>query len=365
MLRSSLVLAALATGCVAPPSVGEQQAPIVGGTTDNGDPGVVLVIAGDLNSSRGVGLCTGEVLSPHVVLTAGHCITSQNGPYNIYLGNDLNRVQPSDLLPATATRHPMYPYPFGSSEAPMEYDVAVLVLTTPVGSDVTPIPYNKTVDPSTLSGASLRLIGFGTTGSTSPNDTSSGVKRTVMSTLSSVNQYLLEFDDVRHNTCEGDSGGPALASIDGVETIVGITSFGESAPGAQSCNGAGFDTRVDLYSDFIQPFIDTNDPPPAPMPGQPGAVGSSCAADTDCNSGICANLPHGYCTATCDPYMSNSCPSGLHCAPVGKDPSEGYVCEKNSRAGGGCDLGAPGAFGGWTLLLALLALTLGRRRFSN
>jgi MYXO-CTERM domain-containing protein len=364
MLRSSLVLAALVTGCVPPGSIGVEQAPIVGGTTDSGDPGVVLVIAGDLNGSQGVGLCTGEVLSPHVVLTAGHCIVSRTGPYNIYVGNDLNRIQPSDLLPATANRHPMYPYPFGSSEAPMEYDVSVLVLSTPVGSDVTPIPYNKTVDPNTLTGGSLRLVGFGTTGSTSPNDTSSGIKRTVMSTLSSVQQYLLEFDDVRHNTCEGDSGGPALAMINGVETIVGITSFGESAPGAQSCDGAGFDTRVDLYSDFIQPFIDTNDPPPAPMPGQPGSVGYSCTQDTDCNSMICANMPHGYCTAMCDPYTAGSCPSGLHCSQVGKDPSQGYVCEKNARANG-CDYGAEGApAGAFALLLLMLGLAL-RRRFSN
>ncbi len=361
---SCLVLAAFAgAGCVPPATDGEQQAPIVGGTTDTGDPAVVLMINGDLNGGY-VSLCSGEVISPHVILTAAHC-TDLKPPYNVYLGDDINRVQPSDLIPATATANPMYV----KNSQDDNYDVGVLVLSTPVPSTITPLPFNVTTDPSTLVGQSIRMVGYGSTGSTSPSDTSSGTKRTVSTILSKVQTRMLEFDDGSHNTCEGDSGGPAFATINGVETIIGLTAIGLMAPGSTTCDGESLDTRVDLYTDFIQSFIDANDPPPvvSSAPGTPGSIGYRCTSDDECNSMICADLPNGYCTELCSPTTAGSCPSGLHCEQVGVSPASEYACAKNQRSSG-CSMsgGAESSSAPLVLVGALLLLGLAwRRRISS
>src|SRR5678809_1164168 len=76
-MKFSSLAALLLAGCIGS-SVGSKQSAIVGGTTDSGDPAVVLVIIGDPNGGY-IYMCTGEVISPHVVLTAGHCTTG-SGP---------------------------------------------------------------------------------------------------------------------------------------------------------------------------------------------------------------------------------------------------------------------------------------------
>src|SRR5690348_13630970 len=125
MRRLLLFSCLLALGCVAPGSVGESASAIVGGTNDTGDPAVMLLIVGDINSGY-VALCTAELISPHVLLTAGHC-TNEKGPYNVYRGDDLNRLRPSDLLPGTAHPHPMY-----NMNIKDNYDIGVVVLDSPI-----------------------------------------------------------------------------------------------------------------------------------------------------------------------------------------------------------------------------------------
>src|SRR5439155_10728910 len=167
------------------------------------------------------------------------------------------------------------------------------------------------------------------------SDTSAGTKRVTTTSLSRVSSRLLEFDDTSHNTCEGDSGGPAQVTVGGLETIVGVTSFGEQSP--SYCDGHGFDTRVDIYAaDFVQPFIAMYDPPPAPMQGQPGATGSACDSDDQCFSKNCTG-PGGYCTAGCDPAQAGACPDGMHCQNEGPDYN---LCVYDQRQhSSGCDVG--------------------------
>src|SRR5678809_955267 len=137
-MKFSSLAALLLAGCIGS-SVGSKQSAIVGGTTDSGDPAVVLVIIGDPNGGY-IYMCTGEVISPHVVLTAGHCTTG-SGPFNIYLGNDINRLRPSDLYHATAHSHPSY-----RMSVVDNYDIGVLVLDKAVPDTITPLPINADSD---------------------------------------------------------------------------------------------------------------------------------------------------------------------------------------------------------------------------
>jgi V8-like Glu-specific endopeptidase len=352
-MRFSSLAALFLAGCFAS-GVGVQEGAIVGGTNDSGDPSVVLLLIGDPNGGS-IAICTGEVISAHVVLTAGHCTTGR-GPFNVYFGNDINQLRPSDLHSATAHTYPQYK---GQAD---NYDIGLFVLDKPVPDGILPLPFNRTTNPSTLVGQPVRLVGFGTTGSVSPTDTTGGIKRVTNTTLSGSLSRVIEFDDTRHNTCEGDSGGPAFATIDGVETIIGVTSVGGQANGR--CQGQSLDSRVDLYvDDFIQPFLTMYDPPLAPKPGEPGATGSNCNIDDECFSKNCTGQ-NGYCTADCDAAQADSCPPGLACQLVGDPATNYHLCARTDpQRAGGCSVGGGPSSLGWLLLLPLLLLR--RRRFSN
>jgi hypothetical protein len=101
---------------------------------------------------------------------------------------------------------------------------------------------------------------------------------------------------------------------------------------------------------------------PMPMPGQTGAM---CMNNSDCNSGLCATLNNkSFCTATCDPTNTSSCPSGYACVA----DSGSHYCEpsapNNNRGSGGCSAapGAPDGFGGMLAASCLLAVALFLRR---
>src|SRR6267142_4741929 len=74
MRRMAVFLLASSAGCLqsAPPA-SEPAQPIIGGTNDTGDPSIVLLIA-QPKGSQGAGLCTASLISPHVLLTAAHCV---------------------------------------------------------------------------------------------------------------------------------------------------------------------------------------------------------------------------------------------------------------------------------------------------
>src|SRR5262245_99004 len=147
-MRVSTLLPLLLAGCVGG-SVASKQAAIVGGSSDSGDPAVVLVIIGDPNGGY-IYMCTGEIISPHVVLTAVYCTTG-NAPFNIYTATDINRVRPSDLYKATAHPHPQY-----RMSVVDNYDIGILVLDKAVPDSITPLPIDTDTDPSSLVGQSVR-----------------------------------------------------------------------------------------------------------------------------------------------------------------------------------------------------------------
>ena len=94
--------------------------------------------------------------------------------------------------------------------------------------------------------------------------------------------------------CEGDSGGPSFATINGKLLEVGITSFGD-----QNCAQFGADTRVDAEKAFIMqhvPKLYCETDADCPMgrmcfenacivtPFQPTGLGSACTGNADCDS---------------------------------------------------------------------------------
>ncbi|AUX45456.1 uncharacterized protein SOCE26_069470 [Sorangium cellulosum] len=224
---------------------------IIGGTIDEGDPAVVMLqVARELpdgGTKRNV--CTASVIAPTVLLTAAHCVTPNkvNGAtVTAFFGTDSSSEEGRWVNVTETHYHPQY----DNSNLHAGYDIAVAILEEP--ANVEPLPYNRLPMTEDMVGDPIRLIGFGDDDEIAGW---SGVKHHVSTFINTVTPLLLGLGDADHHTCVGDSGGPALMNVNGVPTIIGVTSFGgQESP---SICTDGWDTRVDLYLDFIDPFVNT------------------------------------------------------------------------------------------------------------
>ena len=228
-------------GCVVPYGEGErdleglEQAdnPIVGGHTTSGWESVVLLYMGG-------GLCTGTLVAPDVVLTAAHCIHGYYGSVDVVWTNSENQSHWEWMQSSDHHKHPNYdPY---SSTA----DIAVVVL--PHDGPGTPIPYNTDAPANSWLGDAnqLTFVGFGVTSGYSSD---SGVKREVDIAVDNWDSAFLYYYDSQHQTCFGDSGGPAMTDHDGGWKVAAVTSWGDA-----SCSQMGASTRTDAYSAWLDGY---------------------------------------------------------------------------------------------------------------
>jgi len=344
-LSISISLAA----CSAPPPGAATQA-IINGTLDDGDPNVVLVFAQVPGQSSG-SLCTGEVISPHVVLTAAHCMAPSTvgagAQFTIFTGTMLPAMgaPPADQLLKVTESHYVPTFGYNPMTGGDQDDVGVLILAQP--TTIAPLPFNHFNLTASAKGADVRIVGYGLTVGTDTQGTTAGTKHQAPTKLFDYQPTTLTLYDAMHSNCEGDSGGPALVMLDGKERIAGVTQVGYvKCP----VDMASTDTRVDTYASFIDGYVNMFDPPAV-------AAGGACTTDTDCGSLPCLN---GICTAPCDPMASTStCPSGTECTAVNDE----NMCAKPSHKG--CAVAGWSSTNGSPALLfplaMLLALALRRR----
>jgi secreted trypsin-like serine protease len=221
---------------------------IIGGTTDQGDPAVVLVMAEDGSSGTGW-WCTGSVIAKRVVLTAAHCVedATQSTKMKIMFGADQSTAKPSDFIDVVRWDHdPQY---MATNNIAAGHDAAVLILAS--DAPVTPLAINRTALSDSMVGQSVYVVGYGN--DDGAQGTGAGTKRDVHTTLTSLEQGVANVGGAGQTTCQGDSGGPSFMTINGASVIVGITSYGE-----EGCVSYGSVTRVDLSAAWIDPFIQAN-----------------------------------------------------------------------------------------------------------
>jgi secreted trypsin-like serine protease len=245
-LLTSLTCAA----CAAP--IGSESSAIVNGNADTDDTAVVALHIVSANGPNNDALCSGTVVSPHVVLTAAHCLSADVvGPIDhveIFLGSDaFDPNQASDpslfVQVASTTFDPQF------SASGTTHDIGVVVAAQPLAP--TPIPLNHDSLGNGDVGTPVQAVGFGESNGTVPS--SAGPRRTIDTTILKVDDEHIGLANV---ICEGDSGGPTYLTKNGQKLVAGVHSFTTS----QTCNGDGDDTRVDKYTSFVDDAINEADP---------------------------------------------------------------------------------------------------------
>jgi len=204
------------------PYASPEPAPIVGGEPVVGEAWRSAV-AVDL----GVDLCTGTLISAHVVLTAAHCLVSSPPPelLRVVIGNA--RSAPELALPVA--RYALHPNfcadPFACEHDLHDYAYLELAAPAPADAVVPRLPTDQaTWDATTYAGAPLTLVGFG-----HDERLEAGTKRAVAVELRGFTASGQEFfaGGDGKDGCHGDSGGPAYArGPDGEVVLVGVSSRG-------------------------------------------------------------------------------------------------------------------------------------------
>jgi hypothetical protein len=145
---------------------------------------------------------------------------------------------------------PQYP----NSDEEVGHDVAVAILEHPV--DIKPLPFLTGALDSSIKGQLARVVGFGYNDAWAGR-AGFGIKREGQEEIVSLNdQYIMSEPWENRVTCGGDSGGAFLLPINGVETLVGVTAYGDA-----ECNEFGGYSRVDVNRAFFDQFLNA-DPSP-------------------------------------------------------------------------------------------------------
>jgi len=231
--------------------------------------GGVVVASGEFLDCVAVGNdqqwgCTGTLIAPNVVVTAGHCADFAT---RIYIGRDVSK-KGKVVKVARRVRHPKY-------NLNGHNDLMVLLLAEAVG----------TVEPRALAGKAQidkasdgRVVGFGATDAAGMMGY--GIKRYVDVPIVSnackgqldgqQDRYMYGCDPAQElvagrplaerDSCKGDSGGPFyVADAQGRWRLAGATSRATDSA-MSTCGDGGIYVRIDRYKAWINSLPGVNLP---------------------------------------------------------------------------------------------------------
>jgi hypothetical protein len=374
---------------------------ITDGRSDDSERAVVAILSG------GQVLCSGTVVAPQIVLTAAHCLDRCTPEQLDVSIGQIPGGEPTEVTLQWV--HPLFD--------PVTHANDIALLVTSQSLSVAAIPMHHASLGSVV-GDAVRIVGFGRTSASSDAPLT---RHDGTSIIAAIDATTLRLRSDPSLPCYGDSGGPVLLDVQGVTQVFGIVSYG-----TENCTSYAVATRVDAYtSAFLDAFSSVHTVPAggrclfsgncsdgecvsppdassvsycdspcsapedcaAPMvctsvatgsrcryaEPAPGAFGTTCTADIDCNSSLCARAAGqsaSVCTTACFRDDPTTCPAGYDCLS-NPEVAGASACFSRpaSPAGASCAThDGPHPDRGTALLtgsLALSALVRRARRFSS
>lgn len=222
-------------------------APVVGGTTvpPGAWPDAVAVLARDA-------MCTGTLIAPDVVITAGHCI--ETNPVEVVVGSvELARPGGTVIMVKKAVAYPKWQE---------TYDVGVLVLEHPAPVAPRAVASACTAKEHLVTGAKVHVVGFGLT-RTDGTGSNTRLHQAMLPVTDAActqdpscqpdvapdGEFVAGGDGV--DACFGDSGGPIYVDTAHGAALIGVVSRGDALIG-EPCGGGGIYVRADAVVPWIE-----------------------------------------------------------------------------------------------------------------
>ncbi len=304
---------------------------IVNGKEENKFPQTVAL------GAFGFSMCTGSLITPKIILSAGHCGEDIPLDMVVSLGSAFfgpSVAQANDEVGfVSMSVHPEYVGlgSNGSGQTLPEFDLALLELEHAV--DVPPIWFNEKKLGNRAIGKEVTSVGFGITSSAGQGG---GTKRSAVLTVDRIDEmFVLSETSTNDNggqICSGDSGGPQYYKDPDTGEWVqwAVHSWGD-----QNCLFESGSTRTDVAVDFIMDFVE-----------DVHGTRDKCA--------VLGRYGDGVCDLDCD-AIDRDCSL--------KDLSNSDIAAVDSgseeASAGGCNVSSGTGMGGWLLALALIGM---RRR---